>query len=377
MHVLGNFGHGGAEMGVARLISSATKRSIRHSVCSLGSNISMADSLPAATECFSLGIDGRNLLASWHLYRLMKKKKVSIVHVNNLAPWFDAALAAKIAGIPCIQTFHGIENHLLRRSLVKVFMYKIAHRISYTVTSVSSSAANLLNKISGIGLNSITVIPNGIDLSQFTPAENSAEKRLLRKEFGLPEKAFLFGCVAALRPVKNHKGLFQSFGQICKEYRIEKKESPKLVLIGDGPLMADLKKLAKNINCENSIIFMGQQSETNVKKLLRAFDVFVLNSYTEGLSYALLEALASGLPAIVTSVGSNPDIITDGCEGFLVPPEDLEALATCLGKIIENSTSLPIKAKSARYKSKEYSLNHMISSYSFLYKNAAEKHKKK
>ncbi len=372
MHVLGGFGHGGAEMGVVRLINKNTDPSVRHSVCSFGSDVSMAQFLPADAECYSLEIKGRNVLAFRSLHRLLKKTRTTLVHVNNLAPWFDAALAAKIAGIPCIQTFHGVENFLISNSSVKKLVYRSAHKMTRTVTAVSQAAASLLHTISGIPLESIVVIPNGIDTDDFSPVENADRKRLLRKESGLPETNLIFGCVAALRPVKNHEGMIRSFARASREYgrSNENNPLPLLVLIGTGPLEPDLKQLAKDLACDDLVIFTGQQSGASVRKLLRSLDVFVLNSHTEGLSYALLEAMASGLPSVVTSVGSNPELVQHGSEGLLVRPGDEVDLTACFGSILENPKSLASMALNARRKSMTYSFSQMNAAYACLYQAA-------
>lgn len=254
-------------------------------------------------------------------------------------------------------------------------VYRTAHQMTRTATAVSQAAATLLNNISGIPLASITIIPNGIDTDDFSPVENSDRKQLIRKELGLPETGLIFGCVAALRPVKNHEGMIRSFARAHREYSRSRGNTPPplLVLIGTGPLETDLKQLAKDLKCNDLIIFAGQQSGAAVRKLLRALDVFVLNSHTEGLSYALLEAMASGLPSVVTSVGSNPELVQDGCEGFLVRPDNEIDLAACLKNIMANPESLASKALKAREKSLAYSFPRMISAYAHLYHQAASR----
>ena len=93
----------------------------------------------------------------------------------------------------------------------------------------------------------------------------------------------------------------------------------RLVLIGDGPLRAELEALAKKLNLESVVCFLGDRSD--VKDLLPGFDIFAMSSTTEGYSISLLEACASALPIIATDVGGNREIIVDGRNGYLVPPK--------------------------------------------------------
>jgi glycosyltransferase involved in cell wall biosynthesis len=370
LHVLGNFGHGGAEMGVVRLIRRYPASGVRHSVCAIGKDVSLAPALPAAAECLSLGIAGRNQLAFWRLYQLIKVKRVQVVHVNNLAPWFDAALAARLAGVACIATFHGVESHLLRHSWLKLRMFRLASRWSHATTAVSSAAAVLLLKLAGGRPEAIKVIPNGIAIEEFVPAVSVDEKIKLRHEFGLPVNGLLFGCVAALRPVKNHAGLVQAFATACQQVKQPAGGHAYLVLVGDGPLDSPLKQQIEDLGCAGQVLFLGQQSEANVKLLLRTFDVFVLNSHTEGLSYALLEALASGLPVVATAVGSNPELVDEGRVGILVPAGDNEALSSALIKVLANPEVLPAMGLASRRKAQSYSLESMVDAYAALYRAA-------
>lgn len=366
MHVLGNFGNGGAEMGVVRLIKNYPDPKVRHSVCSIGSNMALSVALPSSVECCSLGIEGRSPFAFGALHKLFKAKQVQVAHVNNLAPWLDSLVAAKLANSACIQTFHGIEDHLLQYSAVKSMIYRTAAKMSCAVTAVSSPAAALLNKTTGIPLPSIQVIPNGIDVDAFMPATHAEEKFRLRMEFGLPRDAIVFGCVAALRPVKNHEGLLRAFAEVCRESN-GSRPLPYLALVGAGPLEASLRIMAQELNCTEQVLFLGLHAEKNVQKLLRTFDVFVLNSFTEGLSYALLEAMASGLPSVVTAVGANPDLVHDGQEGFVVSVGDVEGLANCLRRMVDKVDVLPAMGAAARQKAEEYSSEQMIAAYAALY----------
>lgn len=368
MHILGNFGPGGAEMGVVRLIRSFQGENVIHSVCSIGSNMSMKDLLPAGINCYSLGLNGRSYSAFVRLTKLLKSTKTDIAHVNNLAPWLDVGIASKLAGCKCIETFHGVEEKLNKFPVWRRGLLRTACALSSRVTAVSESSKSLLAELSGIKKHEIKVIPNGVDTDMFCPPLSYNDKNKIRASLNLPENRFLVGCVSALRPVKDHEGLIRAFALfLSSNQNAAMHGSANLVLVGDGPLASELKLLSKQLGIRDKIVFMGLQ--TDVQEILRAIDVFVLNSKTEGMSYAVLEAMSTGLPVIATAVGANIELVSHGDEGYLVSHGDIESLAAYMVRLGTNPSLLSKMGQKAREKIiKDYSLNRMVSSYNDLYR---------
>jgi len=373
MHILGNFGPGGAEMGVVRLIKSFRNDDIIHSVCSIGSDTLLKELLPKGTNLYSLGIDGRSYRAFIPLFRLLKACKIDLAHVNNLAPWFDVALASKLAGCKCIETFHGVEESLSEFPLHRRIISKTAYLITSSITAVAESARDLLVHLIGIKGHKIKVLPNGVDTELFSPICSQEEKKRLRINLNFPENGFLIGCVAALRPVKDHKGLLEAFASvISNKPSVNTSKGIYLILVGDGQLASELKMLSRQLGVEDRIIFMARRND--VDKILQALDVFVLNSRTEGMSYAVLEAMSSGLPIIATNVGANTELIGHGVEGYLYHPGDLKSLAEYMTKLIGDRAQLLKMGIAARQNIVEfYSINKMVSSYKDLYEAVLSK----
>lgn len=124
---------------------------------------------------------------------------------------------------------------------------------------------------------------------------------------------------------------------------------------------------SRQLGIGDKVIFMGRRDD--VQEILRAMDVFVLNSKTEGMSYAVLEAMSSGLPVIATDVGADIELINHDSEGYLVSQGDVESLAGYMVKLGNDQSLLLRMGKNAREKViKSYSLNKMISSYRGLYR---------
>jgi glycosyltransferase involved in cell wall biosynthesis len=366
MHILGNFGVGGAEMGVVRLINALPKDSTRHFVCSLGPDLSMQELLPHEVPYFKLNRHKPDYSVFIPLYRLLKWTKTDVAHVNNLAPWFDTAVASKLAGCQCLETFHGVEQSIIQFSTFKKTLFRAASALTSGIVSVSDSAAQLLSALTGIDQERIAVVSNGIDTRSFKPTSDML-KTELRKKLKLPSRKILFGCVAGLRSVKNHEGLIIAFAKALKsESGSIFERMAHLILVGNGPLEAYLKELCIMLGVENRVHFMGRCN--NVLDFLQAFDVFVMNSRTEGLSYAVLEAMACGLPVIVTNVGANPRLIANGQEGFLVAEGDDRQMADRMKYATEHTGEMVAMGRNARNKVREsYSLEKMIDSYLKIY----------
>jgi L-malate glycosyltransferase len=173
--------------------------------------------------------------------------------------------------------------------------------------------------------------------------------------------------------VKDHKGLVGAFASaISNKPSVNTNKDSYLILVGDGPLASELKMLSRHLGVEDRIIFLARRDD--VDRILQSLDVFVLNSKTEGMSYAVLEAMSSGLPIIATNVGANIELIRHGVEGYLYRPGDLKSLAEYMTEIIGDTDRLLKMGRAARQKIVEfYSVKKMVSSYKDLYEAVLSK----
>ncbi len=362
MHVLNSLGYGGAEAGVVKMIRGFSAAGLRHSVVTMSQDLSLKSSLPEGTFCQALPIKNRDRKAFLKLRSLFIREQVDLAHVNNLGPWFDVALGARLAGCKSVETFHGVENPEMRLSLPKRFQALLTAGLTHSITAVSEPAGVLFSNLTGISLNKISIIPNGIDTRIYAPVDDVARKRL-KSDLSLPVDCRLVGCVAALREVKNHKGLIHAFRNVIQNDR-----NVCLVLVGDGPLKKELEDTVRDLGMERHVLFTGKTDD--VPKILKCLDLFVLNSRTEGLSYAVLEAMATGLPVIVTRVGGNPVLVEDKITGRLVRPGNINLLSDAIVDLLDRKEIREGLGEQARAKIlSEYSMDKMLSRYLTLYQN--------
>lgn len=171
---------------------------------------------------------------------------------------------------------------------------------------------------SGLGHLQRSFIPNGVDLEMFRPVA-SGEKEKLRQELGWDGHVFLF--VGRFAKDKLRLDIFQNVLEAWKQVNFD----GFLVLVGEGPLEADYQKLIQLKNLQDRVKILGPRSD--VGKLYQAADVFLLPSITEGLSNAMLEAMACGLPVMGSNVSGINDVIREGTEGCLFDPGQVDSIA--------------------------------------------------
>ncbi len=178
----------------------------------------------------------------------------------------------------------------------------------------------------GIPQDRIEVIYNAIDVSKYDPA---CSKENARRRLGLDGKVIL--TVARLTPWKGVDRIIKVLPEIQGQMN-----RANLVVVGDGPELENLQALARELGVEDSVSFVGRVPHREVPYYLRAADVFVLYSGYEGLPHIVLEAMATGVPVILSDKGGNREVVEDGVNGLLVPIGDQEKLKEAILRVLQD-----------------------------------------
>ena len=276
----------------------------------------------------------QDLQAFAKITSLIKKEKFAIVHTHSSKAGVLGRLAAALSGTPIILfTAHGFV-FLEPLPLFKKAIYFLAEKISAFWTTglitVSARDGQVARRL--ISKNKISVIPNGLDPWPYT-FEIRDEQYI--RELGLDPAKKIIGAIANFYPTKGLKYLLEALASL-------KDPSLQLAIAGQGPLEYGLRNLAEKLNIKDQVFFLGERSD--VPKLIRQFDLFVLPSLKEGFPYVVLEAMAAGRPIVSTNVGGIPEMLTD--EAILVPPADSRALAEKIKSVLNDPGSLE---KAAHY----------------------------
>jgi len=191
------------------------------------------------------------------------------------------------------------------------------------VIAISHAIADVLVAV-GVKPGRLRVIHLGIDCRPFE--DHRGPREGVRKEWGVASRDLVLFTAAMLVPRKGHDVLLESVVQLAAEGL-----PVRWVICGDGPLRGHLEAQVSERGMAQRVSFTGFSSE--VARLLAGADVFVLPSLHEGLGIAVIEAMAAGLPAVVSRVGGLPEIVVEGETGLLVPPGDAAALAAAVRRL--------------------------------------------
>ncbi|MDE3195006.1 MAG: glycosyltransferase family 4 protein [Acidobacteriota bacterium] len=206
-------------------------------------------------------------------------------------------------------------------------------------------------------------MPNPVDVDAFRPAL-PGERDAFRASHGLPASTRVAIYTGRLSPEKGLRFLISGFAAAVDEY-----EDALLIVVGDGSSRAELETLAQEKGLSpGRVRFVGRIDASAVPDWLRASDVFALTSPNEGFSCSLLEAMASGLPSLVSDIPANRQLIDPGIHGLTVPYDDVPAIGRAFVALFRNSEQRTAMAAEARKRVVEnYSTRHIVERYEALF----------
>jgi glycosyltransferase involved in cell wall biosynthesis len=257
--------------------------------------------------------------ALWSLYAFIRRWRPDVVHSHLYPAHLHATLAAQLADVPAIVT----TAHTL---VVRPGDPWLVGMSDGRVIAVSQAAKGLLVQ-AGVPARRIRVIYNGIEPRYFR--DESAAAYRIREELGIPLNAPVVGMIARLSPEKGHDQFLRVAGETAMRH-----PSARYVIVGTGPLAAELQQAAAALRVGDRVLFTGARRD--VTALNHVIDVFMLPSREEALPLAVLEAMAAQRPVVASAVGGVPEVVVDGQTGYLFEPDDrdgfVRAVSTLLGR---------------------------------------------
>lgn len=368
LHLITGLSTGGAEMMLYKLVSRMDRNKFEVRV------ISLTDIGPIGKKIEALGIPVNalgmrrgipNPMAVFTLARWLKKNRPDIIQTWMYHADLVGGVAAKMSGgIPVIWGIHHSNLDQKGNKKTTLWTAKACARLSNLLPSkiiCCSHASKEVHSALGYNENKMIVIPNGFDLDAFSP--NKKARKKIRGQLGLDDETIIIGLVARFDPQKDHKNFFQAAGILHKNY-----PDVHFLLCGD------------DITCDNPSLnkWMDEADVRSVTHLLgrwddmaslqAAFDIASSSSYGEGFPNIIGEAMACGVPCVVTDVGDSALIVGD--TGFAVPPKDPDALTRAWKELIEIGKDKRQKlGNDARLRIREnFSLSSVVKRYEELYK---------
>jgi glycosyltransferase involved in cell wall biosynthesis len=275
---------------------------------------------------------------------LFRRLDLDVVHTHNEPACIYGVPAARLARVPLVlNTRHG-QGPAVGGRRARVF--SLAARLAGRVVCVSKDAADLSVR-SGLSARRVTTIWNGIDTQKFP--------------FRGPCPTGPAIVVARLAEGKNINALVRATPLVREQI-----PQFRLRVVGDGPCRPALEALTAELGLQEQVTFTGEAD--NVAEQLGRASMFVLPSLSEGVSLSLLEAMATGLPVVATSVGGNVEVVREGETGFLVPPRDPAGLARAIIRLAaDGELSKQMGAAGRRRVETTFDVRAMVSSYERLY----------
>lgn len=256
---------------------------------------------------------------------ILKKSSVNIVHSWTMHTNLYASVSGRLAGTPIRMGSERCNHHSSQRAVGKLYNLCLWGLDALVVNS--NQEAEFLRRHRE-NLN-VCFVPNGVEVPG-RPVD-SEQRRECREQLGIVGSSPVIGAVGSMVPRKNFSTLIKALAVLAR-----KNVAFTLVLIGDGPMVGDLKQQAASCLPENSYFFPG--SIPNAVKFYPAFDIHCMPSIDqEGMPNVVMEASAAGLPVVASNVAGVPELIENGITGLLVPPNDVEILAEQLQKLLQDS----------------------------------------
>jgi len=412
VHVVNTLEGGGTERALLSLVNAFDHQLLRHMIVPLRQAGCLSALLSDRVSCRPLHTKGRSPVASVRLARIVRRleqfpkscdapertnrqqpahqprrkmpareivgttrlsrhrtkrgsvQKATIIHARNTGCWGDSTLAHML----CPEThlilgFHGLETAapFSRRQKLKAIL---ALRCGARFTTVSRSGMLQLSKQVGIPPNRIDVLPNGVDTDSFKPP-SSAQRESTRAAMQFTDADLVVGTVGHLTPVKDHQLLLRAFAGVANQTK-----RWKLLVVGEGPLHEQLLQQAHKLGIHQLVRFTGRRED--VPRLLGCMDLYVCSSRSEGMSNAVLEAMATGLPIIATNAGDNATLLRNGVDGAIIPTGDTDRLTKTLHVLSRSPETRRRFAHSARTRAGTFDFGETVRAYETHYRTILE-----
>lgn len=339
LHVIKGLDAGGAETLLLLAAANRDRSAFDHDVAHLlPSHVALRPAIEAeGVRVHDLhGVPGWDPRWVLRLRRLLVQGRFDVVHAHSPLVASAARLAARSlprARRPAVVvTLHNVwaSHHIAVRAL---------DRVTSPLDDIRIAVSDAVRRsLPGSAATTVDVEVHGVDVDAI---RTRADRDAARAELGVGPDELLVGSVANLKPHKAYEDLLAAAAVV-----LERDDRVRFVAVGQGPLHDELVGERDRLGLGDRFRFLGYRADAT--RLVSGFDVFCLSSRHEGLPLSLMEALVLGVPVVVTDVGGNRELVTDGAEGLLVPASDPAALAAALDEVLGDPQRRSTMADAAR-----------------------------
>ncbi|MBE2899530.1 hypothetical protein DNK57_01630 [Methanothermobacter thermautotrophicus] len=369
---------GGPQVRVVSVAEKLLERGIETVVCAPSSSESPLEEyamghglefegffMPGLRELRGLGDLIRNLI--WilsipvtvlQMIMIIRRTGADVVHVNGVLN-FQAA----VAGFICRRRVVWHLMSSLYPPLVIRVMMPLVRFIADDIVVIAEGLARYYFP-EGDGY---TIIYEPVDLERFRPSLYTDRRDSIRESLGLSPSETIAVCIANINPVKGYEHLLRAVPSVLGSVK-----DFKLLVVGDIPesqrgYYSRLRELVDELGIGGAVTFLGRRED--IPEILAASDIFVLPSTAEGTPISILEAMAMGKPIIATDVGAVAEQVTEGRNGFLVPPVSPDELADRIIRVSLDRDLLESMGKASLELVKRFSLEHCVEEHLRIYRS--------
>lgn len=295
------------------------------------------------------------------IIQFCKEEKIQLLHSHGGVSGFYGRLVKKyLPEIKVVHSIHGL--HYINANVIRKFISKSIEQslVKYTDFTICETKQDFGNaeRIRVLDSSKSKVIPNGINLKRFENIERKNQDLL--KSLNLNEDDFIIGNISRFDIQKNQKLIIKSASKLIKDY-----PKFKFILVGNGKLLDESKRLASELNLNENVIFAGEQK--NLTDYYSVFDLFVFPTYWEGMPYVLLEAMAAGLPIICSDIPSLNEVIEKEKSALTINPKSVIELCDAIIKVHESKNLADMLSANALKAVQKYDEGVMVKNIEDIY----------
>lgn len=307
--------------------------------------------------------DLRNIKAFKQIVKIIKDEKIDIIHCNTPI----GGVIGRLAGNKCkvntiIYQAHGFHFYKGSSIFNWILFYPVEKWLTrYTdiLITINSEDYQISKKLRTDNNIKLFYIPGvGINVNKYS--SDLQLRKETRLKLGFTSNDVLLISIGEINKNKNNKIILEAISKMNKR-------NVHYLLCGIGDQKEYLEKLAKKLSIEKNVHFLGYQN--NVVDLLNASDIFVLPSFREGLSRSLMEAMAIGLPCIVSNIRGNRDLIEDNVQGYLCNPCDINSFYNKIEHLVSNPIIRKQMSMEASKKIQKFKNEIVIEKFEYIYRN--------
>lgn len=364
-HVLYGLGIGGIETLAVKLFNRMDRTRFEHVVISLiPANDLVKEIEPGAAKLYFLDKGpGQDPRIYQTITRIMREEKPDVVHTRNWSTLAEGVLPSLVARVPGrVHSFDGLNaDNLGEEPAARIWAQRVLIRAVEKVVARSEAMRDAMCSQLKLNPAGVQLIADGIDLERY---DRPVDRLAVRSRFGLLPEDEVVGIVARLDPVKDHRTLFRAAARLTATH-----PRLKLLVVGGGPLEAELRAEVAHSPLASQVVFTGPQLD--VPSLYHCMDLYCQPSLYEGVSGSILEAMSTRLAVVSTAVGGTVDIVKEGETGHLVAAGDDEGLATRLHGLLADRERAQEQGRAGRrLVEAHYSLGRVLELYAQVYEAA-------